>query len=181
MGSLTALDIVTLFLVGGAAVLGGMRGFVGEVLSLFAWVAAVIALKFFFAPVADWLTHVMRGPGSATVLAFAMVFLVVFVAGKWVAAAISARVRRSAIGPLDRVLGVGFGAMKGLLIATLIFLVVSLAYQVWAGSASARPAWMTESRSYPLLDVTSRAVVNYVEERRHEHAVPARASAAHAS
>jgi membrane protein required for colicin V production len=178
MASLTSLDIITLLLVGGAGVLGGMRGFVGEVLSLFAWVAAVIALKFLFAPVADWLTHVVHGPGSATVLAFAIVFLVVFVAGKWVAASISARVRRSAIGPLDRVLGVGFGAMKGLLIATLLFLIVSLAYQVWAGNAAARPAWMAQSRSYPLLDVTSRAVVNYVEQRRHEHAAPAQSGSA---
>jgi membrane protein required for colicin V production len=167
MSSLTALDIVTLLLVGGAAVLGGMRGFVGEVLSLFAWVAAVIALRFFFAPVADWLTGVMSGPGSATVLAFAIVFLVVFVAGKWIGASISARVRRSAIGPVDRVLGVGFGALKGLLIATLIYLVVSLAYQVYAGDAKARPAWIKESRSYALLDVTGRAIVNYVEQRRH--------------
>lgn len=174
MASLTALDIITLLLVGGAAILGGMRGFVGEVLSLFAWVAAVIALKFFFTPVADWLTHVVHGPGSATVLAFAIVFFVVFIAGKWVAASISARVRRSAIGPLDRVLGFGFGALKGLLVATLLFLVVSLAYQVWAGDAAARPAWIKQSRSYPLLDVTSRAVVNYVEERRHEHPAPAK-------
>jgi membrane protein required for colicin V production len=166
MGSLTALDIVTLLLVGGAGVLGGMRGFVGEVLSLFAWVAAVIALKLFFAPVADWLTHVMSGPGSATVLAFAIVFLVVFVAGKWVAASISARVRRSAIGPVDRVLGFGFGALKGLLIATLGYLVISLAYQVYAGDAKARPDWVKDSRSYPLLDVTGRAIVNYVEQRR---------------
>lgn len=165
--ALTALDIVTLLLVGGAAVLGGMRGFVGEVLSLFAWVAAVIALKLFYAPVADWLTHVMSGPGSATVLAFAIVFLVVFVAGKWVGASISARVRRSAIGPVDRVLGFGFGALKGLLIATLIYLVVSLAYQVYAGDAKARPDWVKESRSYPLLDVTGRAIINYVEQRRH--------------
>jgi membrane protein required for colicin V production len=174
----TALDIITLLLVGGAAVLGGMRGFVGEVLSLFAWVLAVIALKLFYAPVADWLTHIMKGPGSATVLAFAIVFLVVFIAGKWLGASISARVRRSAIGPVDRVLGVGFGALKGLLMSTLIFLVVSLAYQVYAGDAKARPAWMVQSRSYPLLDVTGRAVVNYVEERRHVKPEPAEPASA---
>ena len=40
---LTALDILVLIAVGGAAVLGLMRGFVGEVLSLFAWVAIVLS------------------------------------------------------------------------------------------------------------------------------------------
>jgi membrane protein required for colicin V production len=173
MASLTALDVIVLLLVGGGGVLGAMRGFVGEVLSLFAWVAAVIALKLFFAPVADWLTHVMSGPGSATVLAFAIVFVAVFIAGKWVAGSISARVRRSAIGPVDRVLGFGFGALKGLLVATLIYLVVSLAYQVYAADAKARPDWVKQSRTYPLLDVTSRAIIGYVERRRHEPPAPA--------
>jgi membrane protein required for colicin V production len=176
MATLTVLDIIVLILVGGAAVLGGMRGFVGEVLSLFAWVAAVIALKLFFAPVADRLTHIMHGPGSATVLAFAIVFLVVFVAGKWVARSISARVRRSAIGPVDRVLGFGFGALKGLLLSTLLFLVINLAYEVWTADATARPEWVAKSHSYPLLDATGRAVIGYVEYRRHEHPAPPHAA-----
>ncbi len=168
MASLTALDMIVLLLIVGGGVLGCMRGFVGEVLSLFAWVAAVIALKLLFAPVVDWLTHIVSGPGTSTVLAFAIVFLTVFVAGKWVAGSVSARVRRSAIGPVDRVLGFGFGALKGLLIATLIYLVVSLAYQVYSADAKARPEWVKQSRTYPLLDVTSRAIVGYVERRRHE-------------
>jgi len=67
----------------------------------------------------------------------------------------------------------GFGALKGLLIATLIYLVVSLAYQVYAADAKARPEWVKQSRSYPLLDVTSRAIIGYVERRRHEQPAPA--------
>jgi membrane protein required for colicin V production len=169
MGSLTALDVIVLLLVGGAGVLGGMRGFVFEVLSLFAWVAAMIAIRLFFAPFDIWLGRYMPGQGAAMVLAFGIIFLTVFIAGKWIAGSISDRIRHSAIGPLDRVLGFGFGALKGLLVSTLIFLVVSLTYQLWEADAKAKPGWVKESRSYPLLDVTSRAVVNYVEQRRHQH------------
>ncbi|MDB5662957.1 MAG: hypothetical protein JWN59_1295, partial [Sphingomonas bacterium] len=56
MGALTALDIVVLLLVGGGALLGLWRGFVTEILSLFAWVAAIFALKLAHAPVAALLT-----------------------------------------------------------------------------------------------------------------------------
>eukprot|EP01037_Dinobryon_pediforme_P035103 gene35103-41336_t len=44
---LTALDILVLLAIGGAATLGLVRGFVTEVLSLFAWVAIVFAVKLF--------------------------------------------------------------------------------------------------------------------------------------
>jgi len=48
---LTALDIVVLLAIGGSAALGFMRGFVTELLSLFAWVAIVFMLKIFHTPV----------------------------------------------------------------------------------------------------------------------------------
>ena len=41
---LTALDIVVLVLIGGGLLLGAIKGFVAEALSLFAWFAAVFVL-----------------------------------------------------------------------------------------------------------------------------------------
>ena len=67
---LTAMDIVVLLLIGGGAVLGVLRGFVMEVLSLFAWVAAIFALKLLHGPVATLLLHVVHSPSGAAVLAF---------------------------------------------------------------------------------------------------------------
>ena len=48
----SALDILVLLAVAVSALMGVSRGFVAEVLSLFAWVAVVFALKLFHAPVA---------------------------------------------------------------------------------------------------------------------------------
>ena len=44
---MTALDIFVILLLGGGALIGFVRGFVHEVLSLFAWIAAIAALKLF--------------------------------------------------------------------------------------------------------------------------------------
>ena len=41
---MTALDIFVIILLGGGALLGFVRGFVHEVLTLFAWVAAILAV-----------------------------------------------------------------------------------------------------------------------------------------
>ena len=163
---LTALDIVVLVLIGGGAVLGGWRGFVTEVLSLFAWGAAIFALKLLHAPATTLLTGMVHNQGGAAVLAFVAVFGLVFLGGKLVAGEIGRRTRQSVLGPVDRVLGLGFGALKGLLIATVLFLGVNLGYDTFFGGASERPAWLKTSRTYPLLNASGRAVVDFVQMRR---------------
>jgi membrane protein required for colicin V production len=163
---LTALDIIVLVLIGGGAVLGAFRGFVTEVLSLFAWVAAVLALKMLHTPVAHLLAGITHSESGAMVLAFVLIFGIVFFAGKLVAGALGRRTRQSVLGPFDRALGMGFGALKGLLIATILFLGVNLGYDTVFGGTSQRPQWLRSSRTYPLLNASGRAVVDWVQRRR---------------
>ncbi len=156
------LDLILLFLVVGGAILGAWRGFSTEMLALLAWVAAIAALKLFYAPV-----RAMLGEGAGgAVLAFLIVAALPFFGVKLAAGAVGGSVKRSLLGPLDRGLGLGFGALKGLMIATLGFLLFTLGHDTLFGGDSARPAWMREARSYTLLDATSRAVVDFVEARR---------------
>lgn len=164
--ALTALDIIVLILVGGGAVFGVLRGFVTEVISLLAWVAVIFALKIGQGPVSGWLEGFVGTPGGAAVLSFALIFIVVFAGGKFAAASLGRRTRASVLGPVDRLLGLGFGALKGLVIATLLFLAANLAYDTIYGSAAERPGWLAESRSYPLLNASGRAIVDFVETRR---------------
>jgi membrane protein required for colicin V production len=169
MHALTALDIIVILLVGGGGVLGGFRGFVTEVLSLFAWIAVVLALRIGHGPVSAALEGPVDTASGAAVLAFALIAGIVFIGGRMVARAIGARTRQSILGPLDRVLGVGFGALKGLVGASLLFLAANLAYDTVFGGAAARPEWMARSRSYPLLEASGRAIVDFVATRRGNH------------
>ena len=166
MTSLTAVDIIVLLLVGGGAVLGVLRGFVTEVISLFAWVAAVVALKFFFEPTTDFLMGWIGTEAGAAILAFVLVFGIVFVTGKLIAASLGGRVRNSILGPMDRLLGLGFGTLKGLVIASVAYLLFTIAYETVVGGDEERPQWLVKSHSHVLLDASSRAIVDFVEERR---------------
>ena len=163
---LTGLDMLVLLLVGGGMVLGFLRGFVMEVLSLLAWVAAILALKFLHDPVTGALTDAVGTRAGAAVLAFALVFGITFIAGKLVARQIGGATKKSVVGPIDRVLGGGFGALKGLIGATLLYLAASLVYDTIYGRTAARPDWIAESRTYPLLHATGGAIVGFVERRR---------------
>ena len=101
-------------------------------------------------------------------LACAILFVPSFLIVKLLARAIGGRTRQHAVlGPFDRVLGAGFGLLKGLLGATLVFLLANLAIDMVWGPQSDRPAWMLQSRTYPLLNSSGRAIVDWVQARRH--------------
>ena len=161
---LTALDIVVILLVGAGALFGWLRGFVSEVLSLLAWFLAIVALRYLYAPVHDLLVRPI-GTG-ASVVAFVLVFGLVFLGGKLASRRMGSRVRQSIVGPVDRVLGAGFGALKGLIGATLLFLGVTLVYDTIWGRAAIRPEWIAQSRTYPLLKSSGATVVDIVEAQR---------------
>ena len=163
---MTALDIFVILVVGGAALIGFVRGFAHEVLALFAWIVAIVALKLFHEPLAGRLVESVGTEAGAAVLAFALLFVPTYIAVKLFAKAVGGRTRRSVLGPVDRILGGGFGMVKGLLGATLIFLLANLATDMVYGGDAERPGWMRDSRSYNLLNASGRAVVDWVEERK---------------
>jgi membrane protein required for colicin V production len=162
----TALDIIAILLVGGGLVLGVMRGFVSEVLSLLAWGAAIAALRFLHGPVTQALVGPVGTSAGASVLAFVVIFAFVFIAGKILSRRLGKATRKSVIGPVDRVLGGGFGALKGLIFVTLLYMAANLFYDTIYGRGGARPDWMAKSQSYPLLHASGEAIVDLVEARR---------------
>ncbi len=165
---MTALDVfVFLLLIGGGAV-GFVRGFVHEVISLFAWLVAIAMLKLFHSQLWTGLIDSFgTSSPAAAVLAFAILFIPSFIVVKLLARSLGKKTRRhSMLGPFDRVLGGGFGALKGLLGATLFFLLANLATDMVYGPRADRPQWMTRSRTYPLLNASGRAIVDWVEARR---------------
>jgi membrane protein required for colicin V production len=170
---MTALDIfVFLLLIGGGAI-GFVRGFVHEVISILAWIVAIAMLKLFHTQLWGGLENMFRvSPTAGAVLAFAILFVPSFLLVKLLARSLGGRTRRSAIlGPFDRVLGAGFGLLKGLLGATLFFLLANLATDMVYGPQADRPQWMTKSSTYPLLNASGRSIVDWVQARRHKPAV----------
>lgn len=163
---MTALDIIVLFLIGGGAVFGFMRGFVQEALSLIAWILVVVAIRVLHGPATSALTEAVGTESGAAVLAFLAISIIVYALGKYIAKSIGQKSRKSVLGPVDRVLGFGFGALKGLIGATLIFLLIVMGYETLFGGKAERPEWMTNSRTYPLLNASGDALSTFIRERQ---------------
>lgn len=163
---LTALDIAVLLAVGAAAALGWMRGFVTEVLSLFAWILVIFALKLLHTPLTGALTGIVGTSGGAAILAFALIAGIAWFGGRMLARAMGKRTKQSILGPLDHAMGLGFGALKGLILASLGFLLLVMVQDTLNGGPKLRPKWLTQSRTYPLLNATSAFVADFVDRRR---------------
>ncbi len=163
---MSALDIFVILMLAGGALVGFVRGFVHEVLALGAWLVAILALKMFHEPVSASLAGWTSTGAAAAALSFAVIFLPVFILFRLLARTLGKRSRRSVLGPLDRFLGGGFGMLKGLVGATLVFLLANLGTDMVYGAAAQRPEWMRRSQTFPLLNATARAIVDGVQSYR---------------
>jgi membrane protein required for colicin V production len=165
MDTLTAFDIIVLLLVALAALAGLARGFVGELASLLAWVAGVFAVRLFYTPAKVLAAGFVSSDAAAAVLAFAVLFLVAFITVRLIGNGLSRTTKASLIGPIDRLLGLGFGAAKGVLAAVLLFLLANLVFEtVDPGQPS--PEWLARARTAPTLAMVAHTMVDFVEERR---------------
>jgi membrane protein required for colicin V production len=162
---MTGLDIIALLVVAIAAVGGFMRGFVQEVLSLAAWILAIFAIRYLHTDLTAFLAQYIGTSTSAALLAFALLLLIPYVAMKLIAGRLGKASRNSIIGPFDRVLGFGFGAVKGLIIVVVAFSVLVLGYDT-AWGPGGRPNWIKNARTYPFINAASEAMVQLIEMRR---------------
>lgn len=162
---MSGFDIIVLAVVGVAAIGGFARGIVQEVLSLASWVLALFAIHYLHTPFYEILRDYL-GPGtSVAVLAFALLLLVPYAAMKLIAGRVGEASRNSILGPIDRVLGFGFGAIKGALIVVVAFSLIVLGYDTAWGVAG-RPGWMTDARTYPVINASADTLVQMIDERR---------------
>ena len=162
---MTGFDIAVLILLGLGAITGFMRGFVQEVFALAAWVLALVAIHNLHTPFSVALVPYVGNASGASVLAFAILLLVPYAIVKLLSDRRGAASRNSVLGPIDRVIGFGFGAIKGIVITVLAFSVLVLGYDtIWG--VGGRPHWIVHSRSYPFVNSASEALVKMIGERR---------------
>lgn len=162
---MTGFDLIVLLIVGVGAIGGFLRGFVQEVLSILAWVLAIFAIRFLHTDLTAAILDFMGSPVTASILAFALLLLIPYAAMKLISRMAGRSSRNSVLGPIDRVLGFGFGALKGIIIVVVAFSLLVLGYDTVWGSKG-RPVWIAEARTYQLVDAGSRAMVQIIAERR---------------
>jgi membrane protein required for colicin V production len=159
------LDLIIAIIVIAAAIGGFRRGRVQEVLALASWILAALALYFFHPALTEGLRMVYTAEPAVSLFALALLLLIPHAAIKVIIGNATAATGRALPGPVDRVLGFGFGAIKGALIAVFAFAVLVTGFDETWGYAG-RPQWITGARTYPAADAFARQLLPSIAIRR---------------
>ena len=115
IGDFAIADVVLAALVLLSAGFGVIRGLMKEVLSLVIWAAALLLALAFGTQLGRLVLD--ADPKLQTGIGFALVFVVVLIAGALLQRLVHALVKTTGLSGTDRVLGFAFGAARGLVVA----------------------------------------------------------------
>lgn len=124
---MNALDYVLFAIIAIAALRCWFRGIIGEVLSMAAVVGGLLSAIFFYRTLGAWISTLVPLGRLELVVGFVAAFAVVFIVVKIIERSLRAVLENLNLDILDRVLGLAFGALEGLILATIV--VMALRYQ----------------------------------------------------
>ena len=122
---MTTIDIIILVVIGVGVIQGLMKGFVKQLASIVGLIAGLLVARALFASVAEKLAPVL---GTSTVIAQILAFVLIWVAVPLgfvlVASFLTKALDAVRLGWLNRWLGSGLGALKFLLLTSLVICVI---------------------------------------------------------
>ncbi|HUO44894.1 MAG TPA: CvpA family protein [Burkholderiales bacterium] len=132
---MTWIDCAVLAIIGISVIVSVLRGLVREVLALASWIAAFLAARFFAPAVAPWFSRTIPDETLRLLTAYAAVFVMTLLAAALLSMLISHLIKAAGLGAFDRVLGAGFGFVRGVAIVVLATLLAGLT------ALPRQPAW----------------------------------------
>lgn len=124
--NLNALDICFLVILASSILLAFWKGFIQQFVSLAGWIVAFLAARLLAGEVAPIFERFFSDAALQLVAAYVVIILVVMLATKVVSAGLSGLAQKIGLGKLDRVLGILFGGLRGLVIIVLGVAIASL-------------------------------------------------------
>jgi membrane protein required for colicin V production len=163
--SVNFIDCLIVLIVIVSAGYAAWRGFVWETLTIFAWVAASFGCLYFGPYIIPLTKSLVSQDWLASLLAYAAVFLAVFIPFAFISHRFSESVKSSPIGPLDRAAGVAFGVVRGLVLVGLAYLAFTYFVPI-----RQQPHWVTEARLLPVVQSTADVLLSVVPGQPHDYA-----------
>ena len=122
---MNAFDIIVVVVLAYSLIRGIFRGLVKEVSSIVGVLGGFFAAYSFYGDVARALTGFISNPAYRNILAFLAIFCAVVIVVNLLAIVIKYLMKIIFLGWLDRVGGLGFGVLKGILIVSILFMALT--------------------------------------------------------
>lgn len=122
---MNAFDILIVVILGYGLIWGIFRGLVKEVSSIIGVIGGFILAYRYYGAVAAWLSGIVSNPAYRNILAFLVLFCGVVIVVNVVAIVLKYLLNLVFLGWLDRLGGAGFGVVKGVLIVSVLFMMLT--------------------------------------------------------
>ena len=119
---MTGADVLILLVLLGSTAIGLLRGFVREAASLVFWIIAIWAAWKFGGVVEPHLGGLLADPNIAPWIGRLVILVLVLLVGWVVGMLLSYFTRSLGLGPLDRVIGLLFGIVRGIVLVGLMII-----------------------------------------------------------
>lgn len=150
------VDITIIGIIAFSASVSIIRGFVREALSLVSWVLAFSIAGHFYTYITQYLTY-FENEMIRIAVAITILFFATLLVCSVVSYVIGQLIQKTGLSGTDRVLGICFGVLRGILVvAALLFLVDTFT------SLSKSPYW-TESQLIPHFHFIIRWFFDYIQ------------------
>jgi membrane protein required for colicin V production len=134
-----------------SVLMGALRGFIREALSLATWVLAFAAALRYGPECAERFKSAISSEPIRLVAGYAAPFFLVLLVGGLLTWAIARAVRGAGLAPVDRMLGSGFGLLRGGLIVLVLVMIGGM-------TALGRQPWWHQSEIIPQIQPLAKDV-----------------------
>ena len=120
------VDCVIVGAIGLSVVTGLFRGFVKELIALVVWVLAIWLASTYSHSLSVWVHPYISDKTACIAVTFVAILVSILIAGAVLNTVISLVLHRSGLSGIDRLLGMGFGLVRGVFIIALLMLVIKM-------------------------------------------------------
>jgi membrane protein required for colicin V production len=160
------VDLAVFGIIAVSAILGLSRGFVREVLGLGSWLLAAYGAYMFGPAMVPLASRAIGNPDVAGVAAYAGTFIVLVIVLSLLANLVGRIVRFSALGGLDRTLGLVFGIGRGVAVLVAAYVLAGLVlHPPW-------PPALANARTVPILYVGASWVADHLPKEYRPSVLP---------
>jgi membrane protein required for colicin V production len=160
-------DWVLLAALVASIVIGVLRGFTREFFGLISWIVAIAAALLLAPHAMGMLESYVSTPSLRIAASYAVVFFGFLVLGAIVTTVITALVRKNAqLSTIDRMVGGGFGLIRGVLIGVVMVWLVGL-------TPARQDPWWKESMTIPAFEWLANGFRSILPEKWARYSEPA--------
>lgn len=151
------LDWIFIIIIGFSAIYGLFKGLVKEVISLLAVIIGLMGASRLYEGISPLLKNLGLGEQAAKILSFFILFIIIFIVITLIGRLIHKFVHAILLGWLNRLGGIGFGLIRGIITSAIIIMILTI-------TLSDKAPILTQSKLTPHIMSVSKVLLSLVPE-----------------